>query len=178
MDMRDLSAAGPMLHSSARAAFGASASRCLRQNRRHGPITLRLEHGGTTSSLSVQTHNITSALLATYNDLQDATEHGAYGIALLSAARALGATVAERSFKGTGFDFHLHPPGAGATSDPDDIFADKWALEVSGILKGDASKVTERLREKRAQVADAAQLTTTLVAVVEFSEPYAILELQ
>ncbi len=178
MDMRDLSSAGAKLHSSARSAFGASASRCLRENRRRGPITLRLEHDGTTSSLSVRTHNITSALLATYNDLQDATEHGAYGIALLSAARVLGATVAGRSFKGTGFDFHLQPPGAGATSDPDDIFADKWALEVSGILKGDASKVAARLRDKRAQVADAAQLTTTLVAVVEFSEPYAILELQ
>lgn len=139
---------------------------------------MRLEHAGATSSLSIRTHNITPALLATYNDLQDATEHGAYGIALLSAARALGATVAERSFKGTGFDFHLNPPGAAASADPDDIFADKWALEVSGILKGDAGKVASRLIEKRAQVAAAAQLTTTLVAIVEFSEPYAILELQ
>lgn len=167
-----------MLHSSARAAFGASASRCLRESRRRGAINLRLKHAGATSSLSVRTHNITAALLATYNDLQDATEHGAYGIALLSAARALGATVAERSFKGTGFDFHLNPPGAGTTADPDDIFADKWALEVSGILKGDAGKVESRLAEKRAQVAAAAQLTPTLVAIVEFSEPYAILELQ
>lgn len=178
MDMRDLSAAGPMLHSSARALFGASASRCLREYKRRGVINLRLEHAGATSSVSVRTHNITRALLATYNDLQDATEHGAYGIALLSAARTLGATVAERSFKGTGFDFHLNPPGSGATTEPDDIFADKWAIEVSGILKGDAAKVEARLAEKRAQVADHAQLTKTLVAVVEFSEPYAILELQ
>jgi hypothetical protein len=90
----------------------------------------------------------------------------------------LGATIADRSFKGTGFDFHLNPPGGSAYVDPDDIFAGKWALEVSGILVGDAATVLARLNQKRSQVAAATKLLPTLVAIVEFSEASTILDLQ
>lgn len=112
----------------------------------------------------------------TYADLQDATEFGAEGVALLVAAKAYGATFHARSFKGPGFDFYLTKPSA--TSDPNDIFGEAWALETTGILKGGPDEIKARLRVKRKQVAQAAREGETWVAVVEFSQPCAIFERQ
>lgn len=178
LDLRDFSSVGPRLHSSAAAYYGNSASYCLRRHRARGPIFLRYTDTKSERTLRVQAHVITRAVRATFNDLQDATEHGAYGVALLTAALEMGATLAERSYKGPGFDFHLYPPGLGTSLDPDDIFSGTWALEVSGLLQGTAADVDGRLREKRRQVASAAKIQPTLVAIVEFSEPSTTLELQ
>lgn len=177
IDLRNLAVSAPRLHPSARAFFGASASRCLRAKKRRGEIYLQLEFQNATRPVSVRTHKMTASLLATYNDLQDATEHGAYGLALATAALRLGATVAERSYKGTGFDFHLWPPGAAAASDPDDIFGGTWGLEASGILEGDRATIVARLAQKRSQVAEASESRPVLIAIVEFSEPRTLLDL-
>jgi hypothetical protein len=178
IDLRDLAVAGPRLHRSARDFFGASASRCLREARRRGPIALKLEFERNVRTLSVRTHRMTAPLLATFNDLQDATEHGAYGLALATAAIELGATIANRSYKGQGFDFHLNPPGHADTVDPDDIFAGTWGLEATGVLEGDRATIDARLTQKRLQVADASETRRVLIAVVEFSEPRTVLDLQ
>jgi hypothetical protein len=178
LDLRDFSPVGPRLHSSAAAYYGTSASYCLRQHRAKGAILLRYTDTKSEKTLSVHALPITRAVRATFNDLQDATEHGAYGVALLTAARELGATLAERSWKGPGLDFHLHPPGHEASVDPDDIFSGTWALEVSGLLQGTAADVDGRLRQKKKQVASAAKMQPTLVAIVECSEPSTTLELQ
>lgn len=178
IDLRDFSVVGPRLHKSAADFFGTSASFCLRKHRARGAIVLRYSDSASEKRLRVAVHTITSAVRATFNDLQDATEHGAYGIALLTAAREMGAILAERTWKGPGFDFHLLPPGRKPNQDPDDIFGDNWALEVSGILEGTDADVAARLRQKRKQVAKAAKVRPTLVAVIEFSEPSTTLELQ
>lgn len=177
VDLSDFSSVGPLLHPSAAAFFAASASVCLRLHRTRGTILMRLTHPSGEGQCRVKPLRVTRSMRATYADLQDATEHGAYGIALLSAASKLGATFAERSFKGPGFDYFLQPPGDTEPADDDDIFAGKWALEVSGSLRGGPQEVKARLREKRSQVAGAAAQRVALVAVVEFSEPSTTLEL-
>src|SRR5688572_29800752 len=48
---------------------------------------------------------------ATYNDPQVAAEFGAYGVAVLLVENLTAFTVAERSRKGSGFDFWLAPKG-------------------------------------------------------------------
>ena len=177
IDLADFTVVGPNLHPAAAAHFGASASVCLRLHRARGQIGLRLVHSSTELSWKLKTLRVTKAMRATYADLQDATEHGAYGIALLAAGRRLGATLAQRAYKGPGFDFFLQPPGGTSAVDDDDIFAGKWALEVSGSLRGGRKEVHARLREKRSQVASASADRPALVAIVEFSEPSTTLEL-
>lgn len=128
--------------------------------------------------MSLRVLRITRAIRASCNDMEEATEYGAYGVALLAVARVVGATFAERSYKGPGYDFHLLPPGAAQPADPDDIFGNKWALEVSGTLAGGTTEARARMRKKRKQVAEAKKAQPTLVAIVEFSEPAAIIEMQ
>lgn len=127
--------------------------------------------------LLIGVHTITKAIKATLGDEDDAVEHGAYGVALLIAATALGMRFVRRSFKGPGFDFYITPPSPGA-SDPDDIFADSWGFEVTGIMAGDKTSIRNRLKRKRDQVADSTKILPVLIAVVEFSQPLALFELQ
>jgi hypothetical protein len=81
-----------------------------------------------------------------HNDLQEATERGAYGIAILIVCDVTGMVVVERSKKGPGFDYWL------GDEDDDELFAGKARLEVSGILSGSRSQVQARMRQKKGQV--------------------------
>jgi hypothetical protein len=99
-------------------------------------------------------------------DLQEATEFGAYGIAILLVIQLTHLMVIERSAKGTGFDYWL-----GRQDDPGPLFQKRARLEVSGILKGKESDIRSRVREKIAQVNRSDGLLPALVIVVEFSEP-------
>jgi hypothetical protein len=176
LDLRDFTIVGPFLTRAVGGYFGTAASFCLRKAHPRGRIVIRFSEGNTTRDLKVAGHAITPAIRRSFADLQDATEHGAYGVALIAAATQLRVQFAARSFKGTGFDFFLSPPGSPA-SDPDDIFSEKWGLEVSGILDGGEPEIRDRLKTKRRQVANATKLHPVLVAVVEFSEPAAIFQL-
>lgn len=178
IDLRDMSACGRLFDKGARAYYGRAASFCIRHNTPKGAITLRFVADGTALSIDVSVHQITAPIRAVYADTQDANEHGAYGLALLLAATQMGLVFAERSFKGPGFDFYLRAPGPARWADHDDIFGNRWGLEVSGILTGNASDIQRRQKKKRLQVAAAAKLLPVLVAIVEFSEPCAIFELQ
>ena len=70
------------------------------------------------------------------------TEQAAYGTAFLIIRELTDLTVIERSRKGTGFDYWL------GTFDTDEgqLFQNKVRLEVSGIRKGDSSRVKARLK--------------------------------
>ena len=99
----------------------------------------------------------------------DATEWGAAGIAVLIAKRVTRYEVVQRSRRGTGIDYWL--------GERDRItFQRKARLEVSGILRGDASTLRARVREKVRQTRKsdpAGQRLPAFVIVVEFSAPIA-----
>ena len=100
-----------------------------------------------------------------HNDLQDATELGAYGVAILTVRELVNLTVVERSRKGTGFDYWL--------GDENDFpFQNKARLEVSGILEGEQSVIDARVKQKVEQTtrSDAMRLPS-YVAVLEYSQP-------
>lgn len=113
-------------------------------------------------------------MLDTYHDLQDATENGAYGVAILLVRELAGLTVIQRSRKGTGVDYWL-----GDDADLGDhaslVFERQARLEVSGILKGSPSDVKARLARKRKQVRRSAGLSVFIV-IVEFGTPSARVE--
>lgn len=103
---------------------------------------------------------------ATHNDLQDAVEHGAYGIAFLLAEALTTFKVIERSRKGTGFDYWL---GEG-DSHP---FQRAARMEVSGIINNPSS-VDGRVKVKMTQTDRSKGTLPAFIAVVEFGQPKSV----
>jgi hypothetical protein len=104
-------------------------------------------------------------MLHCYADLGEATERGAYGIAILLVMHLAGFKVVQRSVKGTGFDYWL----GFADALP---FQDKARLEVSGILNGNEGVISSRLRIKIEQTRKSDRLNIpAYVVIVEFGNP-------
>ncbi len=108
---------------------------------------------------------LTDTIRAYWKDLDEATEQGAVGLAMLLVRLLTGFTIIERSSKGTGFDWYL-----GDSDDP--LFQKKARLEVSGDLTGTTGQVTSRVNQKKSQTqqSDSTRLPAFII-VVEFSKP-------
>lgn len=175
IDLADFSALGTGFHASAASHHGACATVCLRHHWPKGAVALTCQSKTREIKFHVRPLRVTQAMRRTYADLDEATQFGACGMALLLAARELGARFVSRQVKGTAFDYFVAPPGVPAV-DPMDPFANCWALETTGILTGTASQVQQRIKEKRDRLVKAGMAYPSMIAVVEFSEPRAIFE--
>jgi len=146
------------------AALAEACAVCLDNQRHQNGVALSVT-GAVDKSYSLQWQQITNQQRRAHFDLQDATEMGAYSIAILLAVDLTNYTVIQRSRKGTGFDYWL-----GYKNDP--VFQNAARLEVSGILNGNAGDINARVKQKREQVkrSDATGLPAYIV-VVEFSAP-------
>lgn len=173
VDFRNWAVFAPRLDGDARGHYGSGASFCIRRHRPKGRVHISCRHGRRQVQLLLGLHAITSPIRRTFRDEQYATELGAYAVALALAGKVFGAQFSARSAKGTGFDFYLAAPGTDGEAEDDDIFANHWALEVSGILEGGETEVRARVKQKKAQVARASKTLPVLVAVIEFSAPIA-----
>jgi hypothetical protein len=120
--------------------------------------------GDFTKAYTVNRLDVTDEMMHCYNDLVEATEYGAYGVAILMAQKLTGYSVLEKSRRGTGFDYWL-----GDTSDLP--FQNKARLEVSGILRGGDSEVNARVARKNMQTKRSDGILPAYVVVVEFSRP-------
>jgi hypothetical protein len=99
-----------------------------------------------------------------WNDLEEATEQGATGLALLLLRSLCGYTVVERSRKGTGFDWWL--------GTDDDLFQAKARLEVSGLLRGSNRRFNSRMTARKKQTRRSARSRlVAYVVVTEFGTP-------
>jgi hypothetical protein len=83
-----------------------------------------------------------------------------------------GKVVIERSKKGPGFDYWL------GEDDDDLLFYGKARLEISGLLLGSQSKISTRVKQKKNQIKASDHLAPGYVAVVEFGEPTAHVEVK
>jgi hypothetical protein len=79
--------------------------------------------------------------------------------------------VVERSKKGRGFDYWLG-------DDDDLLFVGKARLEISGILSGSKAQIAARVKEKKGQLKPSDYLAPGYVAVVEFGQPAAHVEVK
>lgn len=132
------------------------------------PVEVNLSVSGHFTDVSLlQRLDVDKQMENTYRDIQEATEHGAYGVAILGTCRLSGSVVVERSAKGTGFDYWL------AKSDDENAppFVGVQRLEISGILKGDDVKVTSRTAIKSEQVTPSNSVGPAFISIVEFSGP-------
>ena len=104
----------------------------------------------------------------TWNDPEEATEHGAAACALVLIKGLAQYEVVERSRKGTGFDYWL--------GDEDEYpFQKKARLEVFGIAEGSDAQLQQRVNQKLRQTkqSDSTNLPA-FVAVLEFKTPRAV----
>lgn len=107
----------------------------------------------------------TDAMRSTWNDLEDATEHGAYAVAFLLVKTFYGLSVLQKSRKGTRFDYWL------GASPHNPLFQDKVRLEVSGIRRGDGNDIRARESAKTRQIQQSSVSYPGIVVIVEFSKP-------
>ena len=106
-----------------------------------------------------------------YADMQETTEDGACGVAILVVKEVTGLVVIERSRKKTGFDYWI------GKNDYEGLpFVGIPRLEVSGILTGTKAELHARVRQKKEQMKPTDHLGGGLVAVVEFGTPIACVE--
>jgi len=110
-------------------------------------------------------HHLTCA------DIQEATEFGAYGVAILLVRETKGKSVVQRAAKGPGFDFWV-----GDEEDQELPFQGLTRLEVSGILKGDDTSIRARVNQKKKQVIPSDGGSPAIIAVVDFGIPLTRIE--
>ena len=169
LNLSNLSAGMPGLTPACGTSLAECAAVCL-ENREHEiGVTFHLT-GMRSEQFPIHWPPVDERTRRSYNDLQEATERGAYGIAILVVHDLTGKVVVERSKKGPGFDFWL------GNEDDDLLFAGKLRLEVSGILSGPAPVIQSRVKQKKEQIRPSGHLGPGYVAVVEFGRPTACVE--
>ena len=167
--LADLGEGWPKLTTAMGQTLAEAASVCLSSQNHLDGVELKVS-GAFKTTYHLRWLSVTEQMESTHNDLQDATELGACGVALLLIRDLTEYTVVKKAWKGGGFDYWL-----GLKTDP--LFQEKARLEVSGILRGKASTLQARVQQKRRQVmpSDYLQLPAYIV-VVAFDKPTARVE--
>ena len=169
IDLNSLADGMPGLTSACGKSLAEAAAVCLEDRKHQSGTSLHLT-GFQKQERALNWSTVTDQQRRCYNDLQEATERGACGVAILVVRELTGLLVVERSKKGPGFDYWL------GKADDDDLFGNKARLEVSGILSGVDSDIKSRVKQKKKQIEPSAKLAPGYVAIVEFSKPTAHLE--
>jgi hypothetical protein len=147
-----------------------AASHCFQSHNHANPVLLNVT-GDVRAPRNLKWSNDIEVCEGTWADMQEATEYGAYGVAITVALALTGNPRVERSAKGTGIDYWL-----GDGRDERGIFQRTARLEVSGILLGDETKIASRLKEKLDQTKGSDQTgLPAYVVIVEFGSPEASL---
>lgn len=140
---------------------------CLDSQQHQNPVALSIQENGTTDC-PLLWPTVDDRMRRTWNDAEDATEHGAMGVAILLTINLLGYRVVERMKKGKGVDFLLIHESA-EVADQSQL---AW-LEISGIRHGNAASIGARLRQKLKQTEKQDDSGPAYVIIVEFSRPVA-----
>jgi hypothetical protein len=144
-----------------------AASRCLRFHQHQNPAFISIT-GDRNAAGMLAWCDLVEQEEATWADLHEATEYGAFGVGIVVALRLAEKARVERSVRGTGIDYWI---GHGAD---DGSFQRAARLEISGILNGDEAKISERLRGKLSQSERSKSSgLPAYVAVIDFTRPEA-----
>jgi hypothetical protein len=145
--------------------YAEAASVCMNNQSHQQGVEIKVI-GDVEATIQLAWEEVTQQIRDSWNDLQEATEYGATCIAILLVQTLTDMRVTRRSPKETGFDYWLGDQG-------DDFpFQDKARLEISGILKGTASQINQRVKEKVEQTKRTDNTTLpAYIVVVEFSTP-------
>jgi len=151
------------------AAIAQAAAVCLKEEGHSSGIMLSVD-GSVSNRFTLTWIEPSMSAHRCWADSEDATEHGAYAVAIVLVHELTPLTVVERSKKGTGFDYWL-----GERDHPTPLFQEKSRLEVSGIRTGTNALVLAREQAKIKQVnlhaTEATKSLPAIVVIVEFSTP-------
>lgn len=166
LDLARLSGGSPPGITPQMGAFAAQAAAVLLEHNRHKSGVAMEVVEKRKNKYTVLWPKLHTDAQRTHNDLPDAAEQGAYGIAFLLAEEFTQFKVIERSRKGTGFDYWL------GTGDQHP-FQQAARMEVSAIIN-DADAVDRRVRAKMKQTDATKGKLPAFVAVVEFGQPKSV----
>ena len=145
---------------------------CLEQNSHKSENCIlncikTLKNDNDTDKFNLTWDELDSRVESTYGDLEEATEHGAMGLAMLLSVKLTKYTTVKRSMKGLGFDYWIGDKNG-------EMFQEKARLEVSGILNGNDSQFKTRIKQKMKQtdISDKSGFNC-FISVIEFSKPIA-----
>lgn len=154
--------------------YAEAAAICFEENNFKGTVSLKIEQSET--EIAVFHFNwscVNQQIKDMHNDLIYETEYAAYCIAFLIIHHLTDYKVIRRSKRKTGFDYWL---GEKETDYP---FTDAARLEVSGILKGKSTDISQRIKVKKEQIKQSNSLKLpAYIIVTEFSKPISKLILQ
>jgi hypothetical protein len=143
-----------------------AASRCLHFHRHQNPALLSIT-GDHTAIGTLAWCDAGELEQATWADLYEAAEYGAYAVGITVALRLTEKFRVERSVRGTGIDYWISDGG-----NHDAPFQRTARLEISGILSGDDAKLMSREKSKLLQTTRSDSIgLPAYVAIVEFSRP-------
>jgi hypothetical protein len=169
LDLRQLESGIPALTEALGRVHAEAAAVCLENQGHEEPVRLAVRKIDR-PQYDLRWPAITETIRRAYEDLERATELGAYGVAILLVKDQTGLTAIRQSKKGTGFDYWLGPNRA----DDQLPFQDAARLEVSGILSGTDAQFLTRMKQKlkQTEASDSSGLPA-YACVVEFSRPQA-----
>lgn len=145
-------------------AYTEAASVCF--SRHHSsPQELSIECDGAKSAASVQWAAPDERTTAAWNNETDATEAGAYAVALATVECERGLVAIMRAETLTGADYYIAPAG----STREDVET-SFRLEVSGVDAGDMKAVHARLASKLKQAKRGESDKPAIAAVVGFKQ--------
>jgi hypothetical protein len=145
------------------AAFGEAARLCL--DRHHAsPQQLLLIDGIAETQGLAEWETADQRIQDGWANEDDATEYGAYGLALAAAELTRGLVAIRRAETRTGVDYYLGPPNSTA-----DDLETSLRLEVSGTDKGSDAVIQARLREKLKQAESGTSNLPAIATVVGFA---------
>jgi hypothetical protein len=143
-----------------------AASVCLEERNHKICVELCVDGGIFEELLVLERLAVDEQMRNSHYDEQEATEHGACGIAILGISSLTNLKVLKRSWKGSGCDYWIGP-------DKDPWFEGAVRLEISGIREGDESTIRTRVQQKVQQTQrwSGTNVSPALVGIVEFSRP-------
>ena len=166
LDLAKLSGGSPPGITPEMGAFAAQAAAVLLEHNQHKSGVQMEVMERRTNPYTVLWPKLHANAQRTHNDLPEAAEQGAYGIAFLLAEEFTQFKVIERSRKGTGFDYWL---GTGN----EHPFQQAARMEVSAIID-DESAIDGRVKAKMKQTDASKGKLPAFVAIVEFGQPKSV----
>lgn len=166
IDLSGLAAGAYGITSASGESLAQAASVCLESQGHSSPKAMGVHTRTSTLTANISWSVTDNQMRRTWNDDEEATEYGAYGVAILVVRETNHLHVVERSKKGTGFDYWL-----GSSNNEDDLFQKKARLEVSGIRTGSLAKIKGRLNQKMKQTKKSDGKLPAVIVIVEFGTP-------
>ena len=143
-------------------AYTEAARVCL--DRHHeSPINFEIKHSDQTSEAVVEWERTDDRTRRAWANEIDTTEAGAYACTIAAVELSDGLVAVHRAETKTGADYYVAPAGAS----PADL-ENCVRLEISGVDRGAASAVVQRLKAKLEQAAAGASNLPAMAGVVGF----------